>query len=131
MIDDNLTTLKVNEVMLRKRLAIIDGDRLDQFSTPDDFFEKIAHQDINHYSILIVDYDLRDTKINGYGLIAEMQKNGFIGKAVLLTGDDSTSMGIRMKLTRDVEYVVKNVPMGSNDTISVLSELIFKVRESV
>lgn len=125
MVDDNSTVMDTNEAVLRKREGLLANDAVAKFKTADEFLADVEKNGINYYDIVLCDQDLGRTQMKGYEVITEIQKKGYVGKAVLLTADNSESMELRMDLTFDVEYVTKGEP----DYIDRLIKEIQSVRQ--
>lgn len=130
MIEDHPTTLMVNEVMLKKQQIVLKEDEFHGYQTADDFLEFVDKMGVNYFDIVIADNDLGENQKTGFDIISLMRTNGFKGKPILLTGDDSVSMGLKMKLNRGVEYIVKNNKPGPEGYLGKLSESIGNARET-
>jgi FixJ family two-component response regulator len=128
MIDDNTTVLMVTQAMLKKQGSIAAEDTFDKYQDPDLFLESIQNSDVNAYDAIIVDYDLGPGKPKGTEIVSRLQKEGFFGKAILLTGDDSIGTALRVKASGDIEFVLKNIVTGSGSTTEILGRLLADVR---
>lgn len=126
MLDDNKTILSVNTMVLKKEEAIIDEDILHTYLTPEDFLAKINGEYINKYDIVIIDHNLGIDKIKGLNIIIRMKRNGFIGKAVLLTSNNSIEMSFKTGNLCDVDYIIKNEKNTLDLLINAINTTRFK-----
>lgn len=124
MIDDNPTVLMINEAMLKKEGAIQNGDVLDKFSSGAAFMEAVHEKGVEFYDVVVMDHDLGDKETRGFDVLVQLNKNGFKGKAVLLTADESMLIGLKTKLATDIEYLIKN-----QGAIPALSKIINQGRK--
>ena len=126
LIDDDTTTLSITELMLKKTNAIMAEDNVEKYRTIEDFYSRDTKTNFN---IVICDQDFgRLSSKKGFDFLKGLVNNGFQGKAVLLTGDDSISMGLRMSFEGKLEYVTKNMSAGDKNVYSVLSRIISNIR---
>ena len=114
LIDDDKTTLFVTKAMLKKHLKEIEIE--DSLSV-----SNYMDIDFSQYSLVVCDENLGEKSISGI----EFLKNiNFDIKKILLTGDDSIAMQIKMFANPNISYVQKNLNHGDNSTISLLVRLI-------
>lgn len=128
MIDDNPTVLAVNFAMLKKTNALTPDDQFDAYKNPTDFFAVTKENNVNYYDVIIVDYDLGPDNMKGLEIISGMIKQGFTGKAVLLTGNDSAGLGMKMMMLPNIDYAIKNISTGEKSTIAILAKAIERAR---
>lgn len=126
IIDDNSTILKLLELMLKKEGFITLEDNLNTYLSIDSIPNLTS---INTIDVIICDYDLGKTSINGLDFFKKIIVNGFINECVLLTGDDTFEL--RKKLTEipSIHYVIKSANNDKSSTVNQLGKIINTIRE--
>lgn len=129
MIDDNSTVLKVNKAMLEKEYAFFATDHLDQYQTLSDFFKSIDANGINFYDVILMDNNLSKDGPSGFDVLVQLQKDGFLGRAVLLTGDDSDTLKAKNQFIATIDYIEKNRHTPNGSAVKLLAEIIAQERK--
>lgn len=131
MIDDVQVGMDINVACLKKEGAVIEGDVIDLYLSPELFMEAFAKKGPAYYDVLFCDHDFGVGAIEGYKFVGELQMKGLKAHAVLLTADDSMAMELRMHLTLGVEYIVKNSTKDGKSYVDQLSEVIERIRNKM
>lgn len=129
LIDDDSTIRKTVSAVLRSGGSVMSWDSISEFGSADDFFYSLNENGIDHFRVIVCDNDLGKDQPKGYDILTHLHNIGFTGMMILLTGDKSTSMALRMSHTFSVHYVVKSFAKGENNAFDALSSLIGKARE--
>lgn len=126
LIDDDTTTLSITELMLKKTNAITSADSVEKYKTIEDFHNRNSS---TIFDVIICDQDfgILSSK-KGFDFLKALVNNGFKGKPVLLTADDSVSMGLKMSFEGRLEYVTKNMSSGDKNVYKMLGEIIKNAR---
>lgn len=128
IIDDNKTVGITIQAVLRKNGSIMAWDNVELFSAANEFINAFNNMEEGHYGVIICDHNLGINQPKGYDVVMLFRDSGFKGKIVLLTGDDSVSMGLKMKKTDEVVYIVKNFASKTNNAYDLLSAVIGEAR---
>lgn len=128
IIDDNRTIGTTVEAVLRKNGSIMAWDNVDIFLRANEFTNACDNAEEGHYGVIICDHNLGINQPKGYEVVTLLRDSGFHGKIVLLTGDDSVSMGLKMRETDEVVYIVKNFTSKTNNAYDLLSTVIGEAR---
>lgn len=129
LIDDNSTIGNVIEMVLKKSGSIMPWDSIDKFTRAEEFESAFNKKGIDTYGVVICDHDLGPDQPKGYDIMMGLKNGGYNGTLILLTGDDSSSMALRMEETAGIKYVVKNFSCKDNNAYDRLSTLIAEARE--
>lgn len=126
IIDDNSTILKLLELMLKKEGFITLEDNLKTYLSIDSIPNLTL---INTVDVIICDYDLGKTSINGLDFFKNILKDEFKNECVLLTGDDTFEL--RKKLTEipSIHYVIKSANNDKSSTVNQLGKIMNTIRE--
>ncbi|MFA6396298.1 MAG: response regulator [Sulfurimonas sp.] len=128
IIDDNSTIGITVEAVLRKNGSIMAWDSMDKFKDAESFKKAYYEGGVNFYGAIICDHDLGLDQPNGYEIATVLRDSGYQGKLILLTGNDSSSMALRMGATQGVDYVVKNFASKGKNAYDLLSSLLGEAR---
>lgn len=145
LIEDHPVTLNLYAEMLKKSRAVWESDELLTFASPVEFFDYCTTRDemeclaekmhgiaatmkYNYFDAIISDYNLGSNHINGYSLLFQLQESGFGGLAILLTGDNSDEMLLRMKHTPTIKYVFKGARNQNDNPYVLLSQMLNDAR---
>jgi CheY-like chemotaxis protein len=151
LIDDQVIAIKAYSTMLLKTGAAIEGeDEIFPFQTLDEFdnycetigemerLDRESHRkgiELNppfvcDFDVIICDHNLGRNQRNGYSFLFHLQENGFDNLAILLTGDDSEEMRLKMQHTPSIVYVIKG-GRGEENSYVVLKTLLDSCRAEI
>lgn len=118
LIDDDRTTLLVAKAMIMKNVKNKDAISVS-------IATKIAdiEDELSCYDIIICDDDLGNG-IRGFDFLKRIEYGGL---KILLTGNDSIAMQVKMLANTNIKYVLKNINEGENATFMLLSQYINEV----
>lgn len=125
VIDDNNTVLKVNQIMLKKEGYLIENDFIKSYLSIEDFNQDNDKLD---FDIIVCDYDLGKSSINGLDFFKQLRQKNFEGMYILLTGDDSIVLKAKISLSKDIHYIIKNTNKDNTSTVSQLGKLFNEKR---
>lgn len=128
ILDDDPTIRMAVEAVLRNSGSIMTWDMVDTFATADDFLQTFYGRPLDWYGVIICDHDLGKNQPKGYDLLCVICNDGYNGDPILLTGDNSSSMALKMDSISTIHYVVKKFAKGEENAYNVLSSLIGKAR---
>lgn len=116
LIDDDKTTLLVTKAMLNKNLK---GLSIDACASLND----VPLAELNMYDAIICDDDLGKTSAkNGLEFLKSL--DNYNGIKILLTGNDTLGMYLKVFTASNINYVLKNINTPQNNTIATLISLL-------
>ncbi|MFA6395664.1 MAG: hypothetical protein WCW84_06820 [Sulfurimonas sp.] len=142
LIDDQQSILNIYRTMLVKSGALADSELmtfsgiasyLDVYTLPlNTLSEKTIHERIASsvcpFDAVICDYNLGKDSINGYSFLFHLQEAGYVGLSILLTGDNSDEMKVRMEHAPTLYYVFKGSREKDKNPYVVLKQIFNNLR---